>query len=119
MGAVTLFPSSSRNANTNSSDLDVSARGGALILDVSAVTGTSPTLDVKLTRKDSISDNYVDIPGAAFSQQSGTGTTMLTVYPGVGETANEAVSDCLTGTIRAEATISKTFTFSLSLEEIE
>lgn len=118
MGAVTIFPSASRNSNTNSNDVEFEGRGGALILDISSVTGTGPTLDVKLQRKDAISDNYVDIPGAAFSQQNSTGTNLLTIYPGVGETANEAVSDALNGTIRAAATVSKTFTFSLSIEEI-
>lgn len=121
MGAITLFPSASRTSSANSSDVEVDAVGGALIIDISSVSGTSPTLDVKMTRKDSISGNYVDVPGAAFSQLSSTGTTLLTVYPGIGETANEGVSDSLGGTVRAEATIGGTspdFTFSLSLEEL-
>lgn len=116
--AITVLSSAQRSVDVDSSDLFVKARGGAAILDISSTSGLLPTLDVKFQRKDTVSSDYVDIPGAAFPQQTATGTTMLTIYPGIGETANESVSDSLNGTIRASTSISNTFTYSLSLEEI-
>lgn len=92
-------------------------RGINLFLDITAKSGTSPTLDIKLQAKDPTSGNYFDVPGAAFAQKTTTGQAMLTIYPGIGETANVSVSDVLAAIYRFVATIGGTtpsFTFSLS-----
>ena len=92
--------------DTNSADqTNKYAKGVLLFLDVTAVSGTSPTLDVKLQAKDPVTNSYVDIPGAAFSQKTGVSTDSLTVYPGVAETANRSVSDVIPLTWRAVATV--------------
>ena len=39
-----------------------------LVLDCAAGTGTSPTLDVKITNSDASSGTYTDLSGAAFTQ---------------------------------------------------
>ena len=39
-----------------------------LVLDSAAGTGTSPTLDVKITNSDASSGTYTDLSGAAFTQ---------------------------------------------------
>lgn len=52
-------------------------------MDISAVTGTAPTLDVTVEGKDPVSGNYQQI--AAFAQQNGVSTTMLIIYPGAAE----------------------------------
>ncbi len=92
-------------------------RGIELYLDITAVSGTSPTLDIKLQGKDETSGKYFDVPGAAFAQKTGTGQATLTIYPGIAESANVSVSDILAGMFRFVATIggtdTPTFTFSL------
>ena len=117
--AVTLFASSARTATVNGSAVDTKgAKGIHLTLDITAVTGTSPTAAVKIQRRDPVSGNYVDLPGGAFASQTGTGTSGLTIYPGIAETADVSVSDVLSEEIRAVFTIggtdTPTFTFSLA-----
>jgi hypothetical protein len=115
-----LFASAARIATVNGSDVNNwRHRGIRLWLDITAVSGTTPTLDVKLQGKDRISGVYVDIPSAAFAQKTANGSDDLLVYPGVAETANRSVSDVLPKTFRVVATIGGTtpsFTFSLSGE---
>ena len=41
---------------------------GLLVLDCAAGTGTSPTLDVKITNSDASGGTYTDLSGAAFTQ---------------------------------------------------
>lgn len=120
---VTVFTSAARGSGANNSSLmqmpaDKAYRGVWLVLDVTAVSGTTPTLDVKLQRYDNVSNNYVDIPGAAFAQKSAANTSELVVYPGIAETANVSVSDVLTNKWRAVGTVggsaTPTVTFTLA-----
>jgi hypothetical protein len=115
-----LFATAARTATVNGSDVNNwRHRGIRLWLDITAVSGTVPVLDVKVQSKDHISGKYVDIPSAAFAQKSGVGSDDLLVYPGVAETANRSVSDVVPKTFRVVATIGGTtpsFTFSLSGE---
>lgn len=119
MAYITVFPSAARTATANSSDQDGEGQRGAIFfLDISAVAGT-PTLDLKIQYKDPISGNYVDVPGGAFAQKTGTGTDTLLIYPGIVETANREVSSAISEQWRAVATIAGTtpsFTFSLAAE---
>ena len=114
----TVFASAARTATANSGDLENrTARGVRLWLNITAASGTTPTLDIKLQWKDPLSGLYFDIPGANFPQKTGTGTDDLTVYPGIAETATEAISDVIPRGWRAVATIGGTtpsFTFSLA-----
>lgn len=114
---ATVLSLAARTSTTNSADLtNLFARGVRLHLDIDAASGTTPTLDIKVQAKDSLSGNYFDIPGAAFTQKTAAGTDDLTVYPGVAETANETVSDVIPRTWRVVATIGGTtpsFTFSV------
>ena len=92
-----------------------------MFLDITAASGSSPPLDVKVQTKDPVSDSYVDLTGAAFAQQNSTATLDLVIYPGVGETANRAVSDVLSSVWRVVATYggsSPSFTFSVGAEYI-
>lgn len=101
---------------TNSNDVKTSAAGGRFFLNISAVSGTSPTITVKIQVKDPISGNYVDLLNGAFAQQTGTGELELTVYPGIATAANQAVSYVLSGTFRVVATIGGTTpSFTLSV----
>lgn len=113
---VQVFASAARTTTTNSSTIqNPSARGAWLFLNITAASGTVPTLDIKLQRL--AGGTWVDITGAAFAQKSGTGTDDLIVYPGKDEVANRAVNDVPGYEWRAVATIggaSPSFTFSLT-----
>lgn len=72
---------------TPSNGVDISAYDGPahLILQSSAATaGTSPTLNVKLQHSDSVSSNFEDVAGVAFTQVTDAAdlTQMLTVQIG-------------------------------------
>ena len=120
-----LFASAARTDSGSphaSNDLSSHAnpKGIILYLDISASSGTSPTLDIKIQHKDP-NGNYIDLTGAAFAQKVTTGQDYLTIYPGIAETANETVSDILPGTYRALATIAGTtpsFTFTLDAQYV-
>lgn len=117
---ITMLASALRSASANSAEFTNDGhRGVRLFLDITAEDGTV-TLDVKLQVKDHVSGKWIDLPGAAFAQKSGTGHSVLTVYPGIAETANESVSDVLGKSFRAVATLGGTtsMTFSLAAELI-
>lgn len=115
---IVIHPSGAETATWTSGDFDAGDnRGVHLVLDVTAASGTTPTLDVKIQRKDPTSGKYVDLPGGAFAQKTGTGTDDLTIYPGIAETNNRSVSDVIGGIYRAVCTLGGTtpsFTFSLA-----
>lgn len=110
-------------ATTNSDTVqnEDQRRGIHLVLDITAASGTTPTLDIKLQRKDDKSGKYVDLPSAAFAQKTTTGTDDLVIYPGIAETSNRSVSDVITSRWRAVATLAGTtpsFTFTLAGEYV-
>lgn len=95
--------------------------GAIFFLDVSARSGTTPTLDVKLQHVDGISGNFVDIPGASFTQKTAVGSDTLVVFPGLVELANRKVSSALGDQVRIVWTVGGTtpsFTFSLYMDEL-
>lgn len=114
---ITVIPSTTATVTFNSDiQTNFEAKGIRLSLNVSAISGTSPTLDVKLQHKDPVSGTWIDITGAAFAQKTSTGTDDLVIYPGITSTANRRVSDALPKTWRAVCTIGGTgpsVTFSL------
>lgn len=120
MESATVFSSAARTASENSSDqVNSSWRGVRLFLHISASSGTTPTLDLKIQVKDPVSSQYIDLPGGSFAQKTGTGTDELTVFPGIAAVANRAVSQCLGRTWRVVATIGGTtpsFTFSVAAQ---
>jgi len=77
----TVLPSGTRTVSGNSADqVNYNARGAILILRVTAVSGTSPTLDVFVEAKDPASGVYDRI--ARFTQMTAAGWRDLVVYPG-------------------------------------
>lgn len=68
--ALTLLPALSRSADANGTGVDVSALEGhgIAILEAANVSGTTPTLDVKLQESDTSGGTYTDVAGAAFTQ---------------------------------------------------
>lgn len=113
-----ILESTSRAAGTHNSAAITAAgyTGARLFVDISVHNGG--TVTPKLQTFDQISGNWVDIPGASFAALSGSNQTkQLTIYPGVAETANEAVSDVLGDTLRVSATVATAaVTFSVGID---
>lgn len=106
---ITLHPSGAETATVTSPDVDVEQLKAAnFYLDVTAFSGTTPTLDVKIQEKDPVSGAYFDI--LTFTQATGV-TNERKNY-------DSSAAELLGKIIRFVATIGGTtpsFTFSLSM----
>lgn len=92
VAAVTALAAAS--AAVNSADFtNNTCRGVKVIIDITAITGTSPTLTVTIQGKDAVSGKYFTILASA--ALNATGTTVLTVYPGLTNAANVTAADLL------------------------
>jgi hypothetical protein len=80
-------------------------RGIHLFLDVTAVGGTSPTMDVKVQRFDSVSGKYLDMAGCSFAQKTTANTDDLLIYPGAPVVANRSVPTVLSDSMRIVGTL--------------
>lgn len=101
---VTLAAAS---AGGNSADqTNLVGRGVKLAIDITAITGTGPTLTVKIQGKDAASGKYYDILSSA--ALSAAGTTVLEVYPGIANAANAAQGVTLPKTWRVSYAIGGT-----------
>jgi hypothetical protein len=98
---VIVFSSAARTATENSADLsNPYARGAVLVIDVTAVTAT-PSVVFTVKGKSALgSDYYTILVSAAIT---GTGQTVLRIYPGLTASANATASDVLPATWRVEA----------------
>lgn len=111
-----LFPSTSRAGGVHTSDPISTAGflGGAVYIDYTAGTGSTV---VKLQRYDGTGNKWHDLHGAVLGAVEAAGTTSMTIYPGVAETANLSVSDVVGDQVRAIATITTyPATFSVSMD---
>lgn len=111
---ATVFASAARATATNSSDLvNFNGRGVQVVINITAVAG-SPSLTFTIKGKDSISGNYYTLLASA--ALTTTGTTVLTVYPGVTAAANAAASMVLPRTWRVEVAVGSadSVTYSVS-----
>ncbi len=88
-----LLASEARIASINSADqINNTARGVHIIIDVIAITGT-PSVTPKIQGKDPASGKYYDIlVGVAITS---VGVTVMKVYPGIDPVANGASNDIL------------------------
>ena len=109
-------------ANGNSADLtNISSRGLSFFVNISAISGASTTLTVKIQAKDPASGNYVDIPGAATVALSAVGIVMVQVGMGLAPVANQAVAAFVPRTYRFVYTVGGgaplvSFTVGVSLQ---
>tara|TARA_B100001778_G_C18578530_1_gene626241 strand:+ start:593 stop:976 length:384 start_codon:yes stop_codon:yes gene_type:complete len=81
---VTVFAGVATAAKTStatSSAIDLLEYDGdvLLILDSAAGTGSSPTLDIKLTECDTTGGTYTDLSGATFTQVTGSASMQTLV----------------------------------------
>lgn len=81
-------------------------RGLKLVIDITAITGTGPSLTVTIEGKCPISGKYYTLLASA--ALSAVGTTVLTVYPGLVAAANVVANDILPRTFRVKAVVAGT-----------
>lgn len=94
-----LITHTAASAGTNSGDqTNFNGRGLKLVIDVTALTGTTPTLTVTIQGKDPVSGKYYTILVSA--ALAAVATTVLTVYPGLTAAANLTAVDILPRTFR-------------------
>ena len=86
--------------------LNVNGRGLQLGINISAISGTTPTLTVIIQGKDVASGQYYTLLASA--ALNATGFTLLTLYPGAPTTANSSAPQVLPRTWRVSWTISGT-----------
>lgn len=90
---------------TNSADqVNYNGRGVNVIIDITAAT--SMTLTVSIQVKDAASGKYVT--ALSSTALAATGTTMLSLYPGITATANASASALLSRTWRVVAVVTGT-----------
>lgn len=91
--AKTLLPSAARTtAQTGDDQINLGHRGLHCVIDITAVAG-SPSLTFTLQGKDRVSGKYYTLLASA--ALTGTGTTVLRVYPDLTAAANLVVNDVL------------------------
>lgn len=74
----TLQASGAQTSSNNGFAVDVGfSRELIVFLNVTAFSGTTPTLDVKIQTSDDGGTTWYDVPSGAFTQKTGTGTQML------------------------------------------
>ena len=105
LGAVVTLTAAS--AGVNSADLvNPVQRGVRIGINVTAISGTSPTLTVTIQGKDVASGVYYTILASAAI--TATGFTSLVVYPGITLVANETADGPLPNTWRISTAIGGT-----------
>lgn len=98
----TILASAARTATTNSADFtNYNAKGIKVVIDVT-VDPAAASVVFDIEGKDSVSGKYYSLLTSAAIVA--VGTTVLTVFPGVSETANVKASDMLPRTYRVTAT---------------
>lgn len=102
-----LLTLTAANANINGADqTNPHASSIAVVVDITAISGTGATLVVTLEGKDPISGKYFTILASA--GLIAIGTTVLRVFPSAAAVANLTVNGILPKTYRVKATITGT-----------
>lgn len=77
---ITLHASAAEAASGNSATFDVSNNfEGLLVIDITAVSGTTPTANFTLQTLDFLSGKYVAVPNVTIAQQTAVGTVVVPV----------------------------------------
>lgn len=104
-----MFALEARESGTHNSDVSADrAIGIEAVLAVSAKShdaGGGVTLDVKFQLQDPASKNFIDIPGAAYTQMTDVGAQRLVIHPLAVAVGNQAVGKAITKHLRCVAVI--------------
>lgn len=119
---VTLAASAAVTATGNTAPAQNQyATGGNIVINITAVSGTTPAVVFKLQGQDPTSGTWYDVADAALASITASGQYKLVVHPAVTPVTgtNAKASNLLPGTFRLAYTITGTtpsFTFSASAE---
>lgn len=112
---VTLFDSKARTADENSASINNYAyRGVQVMVNVSAVSGTSATGTFTIQGYDELSDSWFTVLASAAKDANSTGFFTLTAYPGITASSNVSASTVLPKKWRLNFDISPTTTPSVT-----
>lgn len=116
----TILPSAARTATTSSNVFTNTGmyKGCRVYINVSAVSGTSPTLAPQIEVYDTVSQKYVPLIVASNITATTTVPAYIEVYPG-SDASNKRAGTAIGPTFRVTNTIggtSPSFTFSLTGE---
>lgn len=105
--AFSALSLSAASASVDGGDIgNTSAVGAIFVVDITAITGTTPTATFTVEGKDPVSGKYYTILQTA--ALSAVSTTVLRVHPAMVAVANLTASDMLPETLRVTATIGGT-----------
>lgn len=96
-------------------------KGASFMINISAVSGTGPAMDIKIQAKDETSGNWWDIPGAIIGEWGSIQLWRLTIYPGISPISNTNINDVLPRTYRVAYNVygtEPTITFSVTANYI-
>lgn len=89
-----VFDSQSRSVGTFNSDDSINDFAETLTITVkTGVAVGNSKVTAKIQRKDEISGEYVDIPGAETAAQGASSSTNLTISPGIAQTNKRRIND--------------------------
>lgn len=108
--AVFSFRPQAATATANGSNVDTKGyNSAAVVLEVGAVSGTSPTLDVKIQESADGSAGWADVSGAVFTQVTAANSSQILRIEGLGTSRKRY--------LRAVATIAGTSpSFTMGVE---
>lgn len=106
LGTILTHTAAASGSASGDIELNYSNAGKiAIFVNVTAITGTAPTLTVTLQGKSPQGVYYTMLASAALTA---TGLTVLRVYPGAAATANISANDILPETLRISTAIGGT-----------
>ena len=87
-GALTTGDTGAKTATGNgATQTNVGNKGAQIVVNMGAVSGTTPTAVLKLQGSVDGGTTWYDIPGATTASLTATGVFGITVYPGIAVTA--------------------------------
>lgn len=102
-----LLTLAAQTTSVNGADqTNINGRGVQVGVNITALTGTAPTLTITIQGKDAASGVYYNLLQSAAI--TATGFTLLTLYPGAAATANVSAPQVLPATWRVIAAIAGT-----------
>ena len=104
---LTAMVLAARTTSVNGGDLDnMSGIGATVVIDITAISGTTPTATFTVEGRDEVSGKYYTILASA--ALNAVATTVLRIYPGLTAAANVTASSLIPKTFRVTCTITGT-----------
>jgi hypothetical protein len=104
--ALVALAAAGLGTTTSPDQANVNGRGVKVVVDITVLGGTGPTLTVTIQGKDAASGKYYTILASA--ALAAVATTVLTVYPGLVAAANLTANDALPATWRISVVVGGT-----------